>query len=81
MVVSNRPAKVIANAFSVGFHLVIQCALPLLVGLSDRVTTYTHLIAAASFGKCPHALTVRRWRALIDSIALVVQITRRISTS
>jgi len=36
------------------------------------------LRAAASVGKCPRALTARRIRALIDSIALVVQMIVRI---
>lgn len=80
VVFSSRPAKVIANVFSVGFHLVTQRALAPPVGSSDRVTRYRHLIAAASFGKCPRARTTFLYRALIDSIALVVQITRRIST-
>src|SRR5688500_6105700 len=40
-----------------------------------------HLRAACSLGKCPRALTARRMRALTDSIALVVQMTLRISTS
>ena len=36
-------------------------------------------MAACSVGKWPRALTARRSRALIDSIALVVQMTVRIS--
>lgn len=71
----------IANAFSAGFHLIIQRALPPPVGSSERVTRYKHFNAACSFGKCPRARTALRYLALIDSIALVVQITRRISTS
>lgn len=57
---SNRPAKVIANALRAGFHLITQRALPPPVGSSDRVTRYRHFSAAASFGKCPRALTARR---------------------
>ena len=38
VVLSNRPAKVIANAFSAGFHLITQRARPPPVGSSDRVT-------------------------------------------
>ena len=33
-----RPSKVIANAFSAGFHLITHRALPLPVGSSDLVT-------------------------------------------
>jgi hypothetical protein len=39
------------------------------------------LSAACSVGKWPRALTARRMRALIDSIALAVQIIVRISVS
>lgn len=60
VVLLSRPAKVIANALSAGFHLIAQRALPPPVGSSDRVTRYKHLIAAASFGKCPLARTARR---------------------
>jgi hypothetical protein len=38
-------------------------------------------MAACSVGKWPRALTARRSRALIDSIALVVQMMVRISLS
>ena len=41
----------------------------------------THLSAACSFGKCPRARTALRIRAFTDSIALVEQMTLRISTS
>ncbi len=49
-----------AKALSEAFHLVIQRALPLPVGSSDRVTRLRHFRAAVSFGKCPRARTVRR---------------------
>lgn len=81
MVLSNRPANVMANAFSAGFHLMVQRALPPPVGSRDLATRYRHFSAAFSFGKCPLALTALRYRAVIDSIAFVVQIIRRISTS
>lgn len=38
-------------------------------------------MAACSLGKCLRALTARRLRAFSDSIALVEQITQRISRS
>lgn len=57
VVFSNRAARVIANAFSAGFHFITQRALLPSVGSSDGVTRYRHLIAAASFGKCPRAWT------------------------
>lgn len=40
-----------------------------------------HLRAAASLGKCPRARTALRMRALTLSIAFVLQMTLRISTS
>ena len=81
MVWSNCPGKVIANALGVGFYLITQRARPLLVGSRERVTRYRHFNAACSLGKCPRARTARRYLALMDSMALVVQITFRISTS
>jgi len=42
---------------------------------------YTHFSAAVSFGKCPRARTALRIRALTLSIAFVLQMTLRISTS
>lgn len=81
MVRLNCPAKVIANALSAGFHLITQRARPLPVGSRERVTRYRHFNAACSLGKCPWARTARRCLALMDSMALVVQIIFRISTS
>ena len=40
-----------------------------------------HFNAAASLGKCPRARTALRMRALTLSIAFVLQMTLRISTS
>jgi hypothetical protein len=40
-----------------------------------------HFKAAASLGKCPRARTALRMRALTLSIAFVLQMTLRISTS
>ena len=42
---------------------------------------YRHLRAACSVGKWPRAFTARRSRALIDSIAFVVEMTVLISRS
>ena len=53
-------AKVIANALSAGFHLIVHRALPRPVGSRDLVTRYRHFNAACSVGKCPRALTSRR---------------------
>ena len=78
---SNRPAKVIANALSAGFHLITQRARLPSVGSRERVTRYRHFNAACSLGKCPRARMARWYLALMDSMALVVQITFRISTS
>lgn len=71
----------IANALSAGFHRFIHRVLAVPVGSRERATRYRHLSAAWSVGKWPRALTARRKRAFNDSIALVVQMTRRISTS
>ena len=77
----NRPAKVIANALSAGFHLITQRARLPSVGSRERVTRYRRFNAACSLGKCPRARTARRYLALMDSMALVVQIIFRISMS
>ena len=74
MVLSNLPAKVIAKAFRAGFHLTTQRAFPWPVGSRLRVVRYRHFMAAASLGKWPRAFTARRYRALMLSIAFVVQI-------
>lgn len=76
-----RPSKAIAIAFSVGFHVVAQRARPRPLGSRERVTRYRHFSAAAPFGKCPRALMVRRHLALSNSIALMLRMMRRISTS
>lgn len=80
MALSSRPAKVIANAFKAGFHRTIQRARPPPVGSSERVTNYRHqrrgLVGEVAAG--PDGATVA---ALIDSIAFVLQMTRRTSTS
>lgn len=69
---SNRPAKVIANALSAGFHLITQRARLPSVGSRERVTRYRHFNAACSLGKCPRARMARWYLALMDSMALVV---------
>jgi hypothetical protein len=45
------------------------------------VTRERHLSAACSVGKCPLALTARRYRALRDSMAGALHSTLWISTS
>jgi hypothetical protein len=64
----------------------MQCGLPSHgpaspAGTGLMTAVGTHVSAAASFGKCPRERTALRIRALTDSIALVVQTTRRISAS
>src|SRR6202034_4300500 len=54
---------------------------PFPVGSRLLIARYRHFSAARSVGKWPRAFTARRSRALMDSIALVVQITVRISRS
>ena len=56
----NRPVKVVANALSAGFHLIIQRARPPLVGSRERVTRYRHFNAVCLLGKCPRAFTALR---------------------
>lgn len=55
VVLSGCLVKVIADAFNVGFCLIIQRVRPLLVGSSDLVTRCRHFNTACSFGKCPRA--------------------------
>ena len=76
-----RSSKVTAKALRAGFQRVIHRACPRPLGSSERVTRYSVFIAACSVGKCPLALTARRYRAFRDSIAFVEQSTLRISTS
>jgi hypothetical protein len=56
-----------ANAFRAGFHRMAHLVRPVPVGSRERVTRYRHFSAACSVGKCPLALTARRYRALRDS--------------
>ena len=76
-----RSAKVTANALRAGFHRTAQRAWPVPLGSSPRVTRYSVLRAACSVGKWPRTVMARRYRACSDSIALVENRTRRISTS
>ncbi len=69
----------ISKALSTAFQRLDQRCRPLPVGSRLMTARKTHFSAAASVGKCPRALTARRIRALIDSIAFVVQMTLRIS--
>ena len=70
-----------AKALSAGFQRALHRIRPLPVGSSERTVRYMHLSAAYSSGKWPRARMERLNLALSDSMALVVQITRRISTS
>src|SRR5439155_19557077 len=76
-----RPSKVISKAFRAAFHRLVQRARPRPVGSRLMIARYRHFRAACSVGKWPRAFTARRSRALIDSIAFVVQITVLISRS
>jgi hypothetical protein len=70
-----------SKAFRAAFHRFVHRWRPFPVGSRLLIARYRHFMAAASVGKCPRAFTARRNRALIDSIAFVVQITVRISRS
>lgn len=45
--------RVIARAFSAGFQLVVRCVRLLLVGSSERVMGYIHMIVVVLIGECP----------------------------
>lgn len=77
----SRPSKAIWNAFNGAFQRMVHRRRPVPVGSRLINAMYTHLRAAASFGKCPRARTALRIRALTLSIAFVEQMTLRISTS
>jgi hypothetical protein len=70
-----------SNAFKAAFHRLVHRWRPFPVGSRLMIARYRHLRAACSVGKWPRARTARRSRALIDSIALVVQMTVLISRS
>jgi hypothetical protein len=70
-----------SKAFKAAFHLFVHRFRPRLVGSRLLITRYRHFNATASVGKWPRAFTARRSRVLVDSIALVVQITVCISRS
>jgi Tautomerase enzyme len=76
-----RPSKVMSKAFRAAFHRLVQRWWPRPVGSRLMIARYRHLSAACSVGKWPRAFTALRNRALIDSIALVVQMTVLISRS
>ena len=70
-----------SKAFRAAFHRLVHRLRPLPVGSRLMIARYRHFRAACSVGKWPRAFTARRSRALIDSIAFVVQITVLISRS
>src|SRR5207247_8206581 len=70
-----------SKALRAAFHRLVQRLLPFPVGSRLMIARYRHLRAACSVGKWPRALTALRSRALIDSIAFVVQMTVLISRS
>src|SRR2546429_3528341 len=70
-----------SNALSAAFQRLDQRARPLPVGSRLQMVRYNTFNADCSVGKWPRALTARRNRALRDSMALVLQTMRRISTS
>lgn len=71
----------LSKALSAPFQHWVQRARPLPVGLSALTAMWTHLSADCSLGRWPRALTALRMRVLTESVAFVVQITRRISRS
>src|SRR5215469_13039320 len=70
-----------SKALRAAFHRLVQRWRPCPVGSRLMRARYRHLRAACSVGKWPRAFTARRSRALIDSIALVVQMTCRMARS
>ena len=70
-----------SKAFRAAFHRLVHRLRPFPVGSRLMIARYRHLRAACSVGKWPRAFTARRSRALMDSIAFVVQITVLISRS
>src|SRR5438445_7370499 len=76
-----RPSKVMSKAFRAAFHRLVQRWRPRPVGSRLMIARYRHFRAACSVGKWPRAFTALLSLALIDSIALVVQITVLISWS
>src|SRR5262249_41378002 len=70
-----------SKAFRAAFHRLVQRLRPRPVGSRLMIARYRHFRAACSVGKWPRAFTARRSRALMDSIALVVQMTVLISRS
>ena len=70
-----------SKAFRAAFHRLVQRWRPRPVGSRLMIARYRHFRAACSVGKWPRAFTARRSRALIDSMAFVVQMTVLISRS
>src|SRR5215472_18241473 len=64
-----------SKALRAAFHRLVHRLRPRPVGSRLMIARYRHLRAACSVGKWPRAFTARRSRALIDSIALAVQMT------
>ena len=77
----SRSSTAISKAFWGAFQRMVRRRRPLPVGSSAISAMQTHFSAACSLGKCPRARTALRMRALTHSIALVEQMTLRISTS
>src|SRR5260370_33627570 len=70
-----------SKAFKAAFHRLVQRLRPFPVGSRLMIARYRHLRAACSVGKWPRAFTALLSLALIDSMALVVQMTVLISRS
>ena len=70
-----------SKAFRAAFHRFVHLLRPFPAGSRLLIARYRHFRAACSVGKWPRAFTALRSRALIDSIAFVVQMTVLISRS
>src|SRR5260370_31489989 len=70
-----------SKAFKAAFHRLVQRLRPFPVGSRLMIGRYRHLRAACSVGKWPRAFTALLSRALMDSMALVVEMTVLISRS
>src|SRR2546423_12128218 len=70
-----------SKALRAAFQRLVRRVLPRPVGSRLQMARYNTFNADCSLGKCPRALTARRRRALRLSMALVLQMIRRISTS
>jgi hypothetical protein len=70
-----------ANALSAGFQGVVHRCLPIPVGSRERLTRYRHFVGGGFGGEVPSGPDGRVVAGLEGALALVLQITRRISTS